>query len=369
MIPVNTPLLCGNEKKYLSECIDSGWISSEGPFVSKFEKLFAARVGREFGVAVTNGTAALQVACDAINLQAGDEVIMPSFTIVSCANAIISVGATPVLVDAHPKSWNMDVGAIEDKITANTRAILVVHIYGMPVDMDPILELARKYNLKVIEDAAEAIGLQYKGRECGSFGDISCFSFYPNKHITTGEGGMVVMNDPALYESCKSLRNLCFQEKQRFVHERMGWNFRMTNIQAALGLAQLEQLDNFLVKKREIGNFYYELLSNHPKLEFQEKCCSYADNIYWVFGLVLKESAGMDAKEMAKRLSMHKIGTRPFFWPMHKQPIFARMGLFEGESYPVSERLATHGLYLPSGLALTKDDVRTVVGHVQEILQ
>ena len=248
-IPVNEPLLTGNAKKYLAECIDTGWISSEGPFVQRLEEEMSQRAGRKFGVAVTNGSAALDVAVAALGLGPGDEVILPTFTIISCAASIVRAGATPVVVDCDADTWNMTAEHVAEKITARTRAIMVVHIYGLPVDMDPIVAVAEKHGLKIIEDAAEMHGQTYKGKPCGSFGDISTFSFYPNKLVTTGEGGMVLTDDPILAEKCRSLRNLCFQKK-RFVHEELGWNFRMSNLQAALGVAQLENLDDFVERKR-----------------------------------------------------------------------------------------------------------------------
>mgnify|MGYP006076975861 FL=1 len=243
MIPVNTPLLSGNELKYLTECIETGWISSEGPFIKQFEEKFAAYIGRQEGIAVSNGSGALDIAVQALKIGSGDEVIMPTFTIISPAQSVVTAGATPVLVDSDPITWNMDVAQIEQKITKKTKAILVVHIYGLPVDMDPILELCKKYGLYLIEDAAEVHGQTYNGKKCGSFGDISIFSFYPNKHITTGEGGMIMVDDPELAERCRKLRNLAFETQgRRFVHHELGWNYRMTNMQAALGLAQLEKI-------------------------------------------------------------------------------------------------------------------------------
>ena len=250
-IPVNEPLLDGNEKKYLLECIETGWISSEGPFVSQFEQMFASRMGRKHGIAVCNGTAALDAAVAALEISSGDEVIMPTFTIISCINQIVRNGGVPVLVDSDPITWNMDVAQIEEKITPRTKAIMIVHIFGLPTDVDPILDIASRHCLKVIEDAAEMHGQTYKGKPCGSFGDISTFSFYPNKHITTGEGGMILTDNDQLALTCRSLRNLCFQPQQRFVHERLGWNMRMTNLQAALGVAQLERLDEFVVRKQD----------------------------------------------------------------------------------------------------------------------
>jgi len=368
VIPVNEPLLNGNEKKYLNECIDTGWISSEGPFIKQFEERFAARVGRKYGIAVCNGSVAIDASIVALGIGKGDEVIMPTFTIISCAAAIVRAGAVPVVVDADPQTWNMDVSQIEAKITPRTKAIMVVHIYGLPVDMDPVLAIAQKHGLKVIEDAAEMHGQNYKGKPCGSFGTISTFSFYPNKHITTGEGGMIVTDDEQLAERCRSLRNLCFLPYKRFVHEEIGWNFRMTNIQAALGLAQLERLDEFVGRKRAMGALYTELFSGMTSIELQQTRTSYAENIYWVFGLVLKESVGFDAEEAMKRLAAKKIGSRPFFFPMHEQPVFHKMGLFSGERYPVAERIARRGFYVPSGMALTQEQIRTVASTVHELL-
>jgi perosamine synthetase len=266
-IPVNEPLLDGNEKKYLLECIKTGWISSEGSFIKKFEEQFAAQVNRRYAIAVSNGSVALDAAVVALDIGKGDEVIMPTFTIISCAAAIVRAGAVPVLVDADPITWNMDVAQIEAKITSNTKAIMVVHIYGLPVDVAPILELAEKYDLKVIEDAAEMHGQTYQKNPCGSFGDISTFSFYPNKHITTGEGGMIVTDNHALADRLRSLRNLCFKPEQRFVHDELGWNLRMTNLQAALGVAQLERLDEFVLRKRTMGQRYTELFAELPGLQ------------------------------------------------------------------------------------------------------
>ena len=252
-IQVNQPDLSGNEKKYLMECIDSGWISSEGPFVKAFEDQFSQKVGRKFGIAVANGSVALDLAVRSLNIERGSEVIMPAFTIISCAAAIIRAGLIPTLVDADPITWNIDTSKIEEKITSKTKAIMVVHIYGLPTDMNPVLDIARKYGLKIIEDAAEMHGQTYHSQPCGSFGEISVFSFYPNKHVTTGEGGMIVTDDAEIAEQCRSLRNLCFQPKRRFVHEELGFNYRFTNLQAALGLAQIERLDDFIIKKREMG--------------------------------------------------------------------------------------------------------------------
>lgn len=369
MIPVNEPLLDGNEKRYLQECIETGWISSEGPFVERFETGMAARAGRKHGIAVVNGSAALEAAVVALDIGPGDEVILPTFTIISCAAAIVRAGATPVVVDCDPLTWNMDIGQVADRITPRTRAIMVVHIYGLPVDMDPLLSLAAQHGLRVIEDAAEMHGQTYRGQPCGSFGDLSVFSFYPNKHVTTGEGGMIVTDDDRLAERCRSLRNLCFQPRRRFVHEELGWNLRMSNLQAAVGVAQLERLDEFVARKRRMGRRYTELLAGLPGLQLPLPSTDYADNIYWVYGVVLDDTTPFAAEDAMRRLQQAGVGTRPFFWPMHEQPVLHTLGLLRGERHPVAERLARRGFYLPSGLALTPDQIEQVGHAVRELLK
>lgn len=368
-VPVNQPLLDGNEKKYLLECIKTGWISSEGPFVKEFEDKLAVKVRRKFGVAVSSGSAALEIAIVALGIGKGDEVIMPTFTIISCVAPLIRVGARPVLVDSDPRTWNMDVAQIEKKITPQTKAIMVVHIYGLPVDIEPILNLAAKHGLKVIEDAAEMHGQTYKSNPCGSFGDISIFSFYPNKLITTGEGGMVLTNNKLLAEKSRRFRNLYFQAKKRFVHEKLGWNFRMTNLQAALGLAQLERLEEFVKRKRTIGKLYSQLLQGVDNIELPLERTDYAENIYWVFGVVLADKLNFKADKLMQQLAALRIETRPFFWPIHEQPVFKKRGLFRNERYPVAERLARRGFYLPSGLALTSKQIQRVAFSLKTLIQ
>jgi perosamine synthetase len=370
MIPVNTPLLNGKEKEYVLKAIEDGWISSEGPAVKEFEEKFSARVGRKHGISVCNGSIALDLAVKAIGIKEGDEVILPSFTIISPAASIVRCGGIPVLVDSDPLTWNMDVSQVEAKITSRTKAILVVHIYGLPVDMDPILDIAKRHNLKVIEDAAEMHGQMYRGKPCGSFGDISTFSFYPNKHITTGEGGMIVCNDQALAERCALLRNLAFVPERRFVHYELGWNYRFTNLQATLGLAQLERLDEFVEKKRYLGNRYNQLLQDlGDKLYFPLPATDYSDNIYWVYGMVLKENVPYDAQTMMQKLASEGIGSRPFFYPMHKQPVFNNMGLYTNEKYPNSEVMGNRGFYIPSGLGLKDEEMIEVSDKLHKILE
>ena len=370
MIPVNTPLLDGNERKYLNECIDDNWISSEGPFVRRFEEGMAELCRRKHGIAVTNGSAALDIAVAALQLPIGTEIIMPAFTIISCAAAIVRAGCVPVLVDADPVTWNMNVEDIEKKITKRTGAIMVVHIYGLPVDMDEIIVTARKYGLKIIEDAAEMHGQTYDGKPCGSFGDISTFSFYPNKHITTGEGGMIVTDDDNLAELCRSYRNLFFPTKERrYIHDELGWNCRMSNIQAALGVAQLEKLQEHIALKREHGAFYNELFKDTLELQLPLVGNEHAGNIYWVYGVVLKDDVPFDNIYVTRRLAEEKIGSRLFFTPMHLQPCLQRRGFFKDECYPVSEKLSKRGFYVPSGLALSRDDMETVAATLKRILK
>ena len=367
MIRVNEPLLEGNEKEYLNECINTGWISSEGPFVEKFECQMAHYIGRKYATACSSGTAALDIAVAVLNLKKGDEVILPSFTIISCAQALTKLGVKPVLVDSEYDTFNMNVDEIESRITPKTRAIMIVHIFGLTTNVSPIIRLATKYKLKVIEDAAQMIGQEYKGKKCGSFGDISIFSFYPNKHITTGEGGMVLSDDTFLDQKAKSLRNLCFGER-RFVHEEIGYNYRMTNMQAALGVAQLERIQKIVEKKRWIGGEYNILLQDLSMINLPIQKTSYCDNIYWVYAITLKDNYSKTAEQVMAQLEKLKIGTRSFFYPMHLQPVFNRTGLFLNDYMPNSERLYKRGLYIPSGLALTKDQIFKVSDALHKVL-
>lgn len=368
-IPVNEPLLNGNEKKYLCECIDTGWISSEGPFVKEFEQRMCATVNRRYGIAVSNGTAALEVAVQALGIGKGDEVIMPTFTIISCAMAVTKLGAVPVFVDSDIHTWNMNIDEIEAKITSRTKAIIIVHLYGLPVEVDKVLAIAQKYDLKVIEDAAEMHGQTYRGKPCGSFGDMSTFSFYPNKHITTGEGGMIVTDNEELEERCRLLRNLCFKKDVRYVHEELSDNYRFTNLQAAIGLAQLERLDEFVSRKREMGKYYTEKLEGTRGLILPVEKTDYAENIYWVYGIVLDREIQADNRMIQKLLAAEGIGSRTFFWCMHEQPVYQKKGMFINERYPDAEFLARRGFYVPSGLALTKQQMDRVLTGIKNIMK
>ena len=376
MIPVNEPWLAERELEYVTECVRTGWVSSAGRFIEDFEQKWADYCGQRYGIAVSNGTTALQVAVGCLDLQPGDEVIMPTFTIISCALPIVERGAIPVLVDSDPRTWCMDVSQVEAKISSRTRAIMPVHIYGHPVDMAPLAALAEKYGLTLLEDAAEVHGAEYcfgfdgptpTWKRCGGMGQLSAFSFYANKLITTGEGGMVLTSDPVYAEKARSLRNLCFRPERRFYHTELGYNYRMTNMQAALGLAQLERFDQILAKKRWMGQAYSARLAGIPGLQLPVEE-PWARQVYWMYGLVLDESR-MDAVEFARRLEARGVQTRPFFLGMHEQPVFLERGLFQGQAYPVATRIARQGLYLPSGLALTPTQLDQVCEAVQAVLE
>ena len=376
MIPVNEPRLENREREYVLKCLESGWISSAGQFIREFEDSWAKYCGMQHGVSTSNGTTALQTAVACLGLDPGDEVIIPTFTIISCALAVIYNGGAAVLVDCDPDTWCMDVNQVEAKITSRTRAIMPVHIYGHPVDMDPLLNLADKYDLTIIEDAAEAHGAQYmtdrespdaKWKRCGGLGHISTFSFYANKLITSGEGGMILTNSPDQAEKARGLRNLCFQRQRRFYHTELGHNFRLTNLQAAIALAQVERIPEIISRKRWMGQAYTEQLQDISELQLPvEK--PWANQVYWMYGVVLDESRGLSASELSMQLRELGIETRPFFLGMHEQPAFVERGLFSNVEYPVSERLSRQGLYLPSGLALTESQLDQVCHAMRQTI-
>jgi perosamine synthetase len=362
------------EVEAVADAVRSGWIAG-GDAIEGFEESWAKFCGREQGVAVCNGTVALQVALRCLELEQGDEVIMPTFTIISCALAVIEAGATPVLVDSDPETWCLDVKQVESRITKRTKAVLAVHIYGHPAEMDPLLELCAKHGIRLVEDAAEAHAAEYlshrsgeaQWERCGSFGEISTFSFYSNKIVTTGEGGMLLMDDVALAERARRLRNLAFGPGRRFLHQELGFNYRLSNMQAALGLAQLARLDELVERKRWMGREYTARLSGVEGLQLPvEK--PWARSVYWMYGVVVSEETGMDAEQLATLLADRGVETRPFFLGMHEQPVFRAMDLFRNDSFPVAERIARQGLYLPSGLALTEQQLEAVCGAIHSVL-
>lgn len=364
-IPVNEPDLTGNEEAYLLDALRSGWISG-GAYLDRFEREFSAFLGMKHGIATVSGTSALALAVAALHLEPGEEVILPALTIISPVFAVCQAGATPVLVDVDPDTGNMDPDKVEAKCTPRTRAILPVHLYGHPVDMDPILEIAARRGLVVIEDAAESHGALYKGRRVGSFGLCSCWSFYPNKLITTGEGGMVTTSDDSLASTLRSLRNLGHSPQKRFLHDTMAHALRMTNLQAALGVAQLERIEASIRRKREMTALYSKALDGIPGLRLpMEK--PFATSVYWMYTIHVEDEFGCSRDDLMRHLASKGIETRTVFEPMHRQPVLLERGLFGGETYPVSERLADQGLYLPSGLALKDDQILEVADTVRRI--
>jgi perosamine synthetase len=366
VIPVSEPLLDAAALANVEDAVRTGWVSSEGRYIAEFERRWAQYCGVKHGIAVCNGTAALAVAMEALKLPPS-EIILPSFTIISCIQAIIDAGHRPVLVDCDPETWCMDVDQVAAKITPRTRAIMPVHIYGHMVDMDPLMDLARKHGLAVVEDAAEVHGAEYHGRRAGGIGTLGCFSFYANKIITTGEGGMVVTDDDALAERARGLRNLCFRRDRRFFHTELGHNYRMTNLQAAIGVAQVDRIAEHLTRKRKIGALYTERLRGVHGLRLPVERPG-TTNVYWVYGVVLDKSVSCDAVTFAARLRERGVDTRPFFLGLHEQPALHDRGLFVAERYPVTEEIARRGLYLPSGLTLTEAQIDTVVATVRECL-
>ena len=370
IIPVNVPKISKHEKKFVNECLKTNWISSEGKFVKLFEEKFSKFNNRKYGVAVSNGTAALEVAVKSLNLKKNSEVIIPAFSIISTALCVIKAGLKPVLVDCEIDTWNVGVKDVLSKINKNTSAIIITHIYGLPVDLNKILVAAKRSKIKIIEDAAEVIGQTYLGKKCGSFGDVSTFSFYANKHITTGEGGMLLTNKKDIYKKCISLRNLSFSKSyyNRFDHDDIGWNYRITNLQAALGCGQLKNINWIVRRKREIGNRYYNNFRNLKNIILQKNITSYSKNIYWVFGIVLDERFTQKRNNIMNALLKKGIITRPFFVPMHKQTIFKKMNLFKNIKMPISERISSKGFYLPSGLGIKNEEIDYVSKNLIKIL-
>lgn len=376
MIPVNEPLLLEEDFSALEEAFRSGWISSAGRYVDQFESDWAAYCGQKHGIAVSNGTTALEVAVEALQIGPGDEVIMPSYTIISCASAVIRAGATPVLVDCEDKNFGIAVDEIAGKITERTRAIMVVHMFGHPVDMDPVIELADRHGLSIIEDAAEVHGAKYltswrrgggEWKPCGGFGHIATFSFFANKLITTGEGGMLLTSDDDLARRCRDLRNLCFRSDRRFLHTEMGHQFRFTNLQAAIGINQVQRIESIVERKRTIAARYDERLAGIANI--QVPCeQAWGRSVFWVYSILLGEERALDATEFAAALKCEGVETRPFFLGMHQQPVFHDRGLFLNESYPVTERIARKGLYVPSGLAITDAQIDAVSDAVLRVL-
>ena len=364
IIPVCEPTLTGNEMKYVQQAVETNWISSAGSFIREFEANFAEVCETKYGIACANGTVAMHLAMATLGLEPDDEVIIPTFTMIATANAVTYCGAKPVLVDQEPTYWQMDIDQIAEKITPRTKAIVPVHIYGHPVDMDPLMQLADKHGIMVIEDAAEAHGAEYKGRRSGGLGHAAGFSFYGNKIITTGEGGMVTTNDRELAQLAWNLRDHAFSNERHFWHKFVGFNYRMTNLQAAVGLAQVEQLDRFTDARRSNAASYTERLSSVPGITTPPEA-PWAKNVFWMYGvLVNAEEYGMNRDELRVVLANNGIETRTFFIPMHCQPIYWEQ--FKGERYPVAEQFCRDGFYLPSASSLTLGEIEYVAEVIRE---
>ena len=362
IIPVCRPTLLGNEKKYVLDCLETNWISSRGHYVDEFEAGFARYCGVKYGVTTNSGTTALHLALASLGISEGDEVIIPSFTMISTANAVNYLGARPVLVDVEAETWNIDPELIEEKITPRTKAIIPIHTYGHPADMDRLKTVARKHNLFIVEDAAEAIGGEYKGRKTGSFGKVSAFSLYANKIITTGEGGIVVTDDSHLAEKLKTMRNYGFTEERHFWHKVIGFSYRMTNVQAAIGLGQLERIDELLQARIDHARLYNSLLQGVKGITTPPEAKG-VKSVYWMYGILVEKESPLSRDELRQRLADHGVETRSFFIPIHLQPIYAYL---YGDEYPVSESLGSKGLYLPSSSGLKREEIEFIAGVIRQ---
>lgn len=359
-IPVAHPIFNGNEKKYVTDCLETGWISSVGKYIKQFEDGFADFVHSKHAIATCNGTVALHLALLAYDVKPGDEIIVPTLTYVATANAVRYCGATPVLVDSEPNTWNIDPEKIEEKLTPKTRGIIVVHLYGHPVDMDAILRLARKHDLFIIEDAAEAHGARYKDRSIGSIGDIATFSFFGNKIMTTGEGGMVVTNNDAIATKLRQLKGQGMDPERRYWFPVVGYNYRMTNIQAAIGLAQLENASWHLEKRRDIAALYFDHLQGLRGLLELPTEMDWAHHAFWSYTVLIGEKAGMPRDALMQLLQEDGIETRPVFYPMHVMPPY-----YEPDGhYPVADEVATRGISLPTHALLEGDDIQFVASRL-----
>ena len=358
MIPVYEPSLGAEERQNLLKAFDSGWISSKGEFIGEFEESFARYIGARHAVATSNGTTALHLALEALGVGAGDEVLVPTLTFVSTANAVSYTGAKPVFLEAHPDYWCIDPNKIKDKITKKTKAIIPVHLYGHPCDMDPILEIAEEHNLSMIEDAAEAHGAEYNGKKVGGFGDVNCFSFFGNKIITTGEGGMCLTDSEKIYKKMRILRDHGTNPGKHYWCDVRGFNYRMTNLQAAVGCAQVARIDELIKKKRGIAWEYNKILSGLAGITIPPEE-SWAKNVYWLYSVLIEDGFGLSRDDVMKKLSRNGIESRPFFPPIHNFPMYNKK-----ESFPLAEELSKKGINLPSSPKLTKEDVKRVAEAV-----
>jgi perosamine synthetase len=360
MIPVCEPKLGTKELEYVIDAVKTNWISSKGKYIDEFEKRFAEYCNAKHGIACSNGTVAIHLALASLGIKAGDEVIIPTFTMIATVNPVTYTGAKPVLVDSEPKTWNMDPEKIEEKITPRTKAIMVMHTYGHPCDMGPINEIAEEHDLYVLEDAAEAHGAEYKGKKVGALGDAGCFSFYANKIITTGEGGMVVTNDDQIAEMARLLRDQAF-EKKRFLHRYVGYNYRMTNLQAAVGVGQMDLIDESVVTRRKNAMLYNSLLKDVDGVTLPPEA-PWAKNVYWMYTVLIEDSYGMSRDSFMEYMKQKGIDSRAAFYPIHIQPVYQKQ--YEGEKYPVAEEIGRKGVNLPSGNTLTNDQIKLIADTI-----
>lgn len=361
-IPISQPLLGEKELEYVSECILTGWVSSAGRFIRLFEENFAKYIGTKYAVATSSGTTALHLALAALGIGPGDEVIVPTLTFIASANSVIYTGAKPIFIDSEEKTWNLDASKIEKLITKKTRAIMPVHLYGHPCEMEAINKIAKKHRLFVIEDAAEAIGSEFKGRKVGSLGHVGCFSFYGNKTITTGEGGMVVTNNKDVYEKALILRDHGMSREKRYYHPVIGFNYRMTNMQAGLGVAQLEKVEMLVRRKIQIANLYNNLLKNIPRIILPPKE-KWAKNTYWMYSILIKENSPVSRDILMATLKEKGVETRPFFIPVHLMPPY-----LGNTTYPLAEKLSSQGLNLPSSVVLEDQEIRNISKMIINVL-
>ncbi len=361
MIPVFAPWLSENARRYVLDCLDSGWISSLGQYVGRFEEEFARFCEAAHAVATSNGTTALHLALATLGIGPGDEVLVPDLTFVATANVVRYTGATPVLVDADPVTWGLDPADAGRKLTPRTRAVIPVHVYGHPVDLDPLLGLAARHDLAVVEDAAEAHGARYKGRRVGALGRIGAFSFYGNKIITTGEGGMLVTSDPALAERARFLRDHAMDPRRRYYHPEIGFNYRMTNIQAAIGCAQLEQAEEILTRRKEIAAAYEAGLRGIPGLG-RPPAEPWAESVYWMYSVLVEPAFGRSRDQVREGLRTRGIDSRPFFVPLHELPPY-----LSSDAFPVASGLSRRGINLPSGTGLGVDEIAAVCQALRDL--
>jgi perosamine synthetase len=364
-LPVMEPSLGGNELKYVTDCVVSNWISSQGEYVSRFEEIFREYVSTDYALSTTNGTTALHLALAGLGVGSGDQVIVPDLTFGASANAVVHCGANPVFADVDRTTWTIEPSAVEAKITERTKAIMPVHLYGHPCDMAPIREIAKRRGLFIVEDCAEALGAEYKGQKVGRLGDAGCFSFFANKVITTGEGGMITTDDRALYEKMVCLRDHGMSKDKRYWHIYAGFNYRMTNLQAAIGLAQMERVKDFLAYRRTVVERYNEHLRGVEGI-ILPPAATWAKNVHWLYSIVIDERrSGVDRDSMAAGLADRGIETRPFFYPLHGQPPYSSD---ETDRYPVTDWLAPRGLSLPTANDIRLDEVDRVGMAIKRIV-